>query len=158
MENHFCNNCGKSGHVFSQCKMPITSIGIIVFRHNKGKIEYLMIRRKETLGFIDFMRGKYSLQNKKYIINMMKYMTVQEKKNLITEEFDTLWNNIWCDEQSTSQYKSEEVYSKDKFYSLREGVYCKDDYFTMKDLIEESKCSDESVSYTHLTLPTICSV
>ena len=25
----FCNNCGKSGHLFQQCKQPITSIGII---------------------------------------------------------------------------------------------------------------------------------
>jgi uncharacterized membrane protein YvbJ len=23
----FCNNCGKSGHLFQQCKQPITSIG-----------------------------------------------------------------------------------------------------------------------------------
>ena len=82
--NHYsyCINCGKTGHVFNQCKMPITSIGIIVFRHNNDNIEYLMIRRKETLGFIDFMRGKYSLQNKKYIINMIEHMTINEKKDL----------------------------------------------------------------------------
>ena len=30
--NNFCNNCGKPGHSFSQCKHPITSIGLIVFR------------------------------------------------------------------------------------------------------------------------------
>ena len=31
----FCNNCGKSGHLILECKMPITSIGIIVFRKIK---------------------------------------------------------------------------------------------------------------------------
>ena len=49
----FCNNCGKKGHLFHQCKMPITSVGIIAFRKcPKGSdYEYLMIRRKDTLGW-----------------------------------------------------------------------------------------------------------
>ena len=31
MKNNFifCSNCGKSGHLFQQCKQPITSVGII---------------------------------------------------------------------------------------------------------------------------------
>ena len=48
-----------------------------------------MIRRKETLGFIDFMRGKYSLQNKN-IINMIEHMTINEKENILNENFDKL--------------------------------------------------------------------
>jgi hypothetical protein len=31
----FCNNCGKLGHLFHQCKVPITSIGIIPIRITK---------------------------------------------------------------------------------------------------------------------------
>ena len=95
MENQYCNNCGKLGHILSQCKMPITSIGIIAFRKNKNIFEYLMIRRKETLGFIDFMRGKYLIQNKDYILNMIKQMTKYEKENLLNIEFEVLWKNIW---------------------------------------------------------------
>ena len=60
MSENYCNNCGKLGHYYHHCKMPITSIGVIVFRYNpEGKIEYLMIRRKDTFGYIDFMLGKY---------------------------------------------------------------------------------------------------
>ena len=33
----FCNNCGKIGHSFHQCKLPITSNGVIVFRINPIK-------------------------------------------------------------------------------------------------------------------------
>ena len=66
-----CNNCGKYGHNYNQCTVPITSYGVIAFRMNKQKIpEYLMICRKDTLGYIDFMRGKYIVQNKNYIMNM----------------------------------------------------------------------------------------
>ena len=46
--NTFCNNCGKIGHLFHQCKIPITSIGVIAIRKNNNKTEILMIRRKDT--------------------------------------------------------------------------------------------------------------
>jgi len=83
-ENAFCNNCGKAGHPFHQCKLPITSIGIIAFRNNPEKKtpEFLMIRRKDTLGYMDFMRGKFPIYQKNYILNMMTQMTVEEKNRL----------------------------------------------------------------------------
>ena len=79
MKNYnFCNNCGKLGHLFHQCKMPITSIGIIAFRIKDNKIEYLLIRRKDSLGFVDFLRGKYQVNNKEYILNLLNKMTNSE--------------------------------------------------------------------------------
>ena len=53
----------KTGHVFHSCKLPIISNGLIVYRENKNvndslktknKYEYLMIQRKDTLGYVDF--------------------------------------------------------------------------------------------------------
>ena len=55
MNEYYCNNCGKVGHLYNQCKLPITSIGFVVFRIHENKLQYLMIRRKDTLGFIDFL-------------------------------------------------------------------------------------------------------
>jgi len=131
----YCNNCGRIGHLFSHCKLPITSIGIIGFRKVAEQIEYLMIRRKETLGFIDFIRGKYSLNDKEYILNMIQQMTQYEKSMLLTEPFEKIWNTIWCDEESNNQYKSEEMNSKDKFNILYNGVYNKMEFYTLKSLI-----------------------
>lgn len=93
----YCNNCGKQGHLYSECKVPITSYGVIVFRFNPyiGENEYLMVCRNNSFGFIDFMRGKYSINNKHYIKNMVKQMTVQEKHDLKTMEFDELWRKLW---------------------------------------------------------------
>ena len=80
----FCNNCGKNGHHFHQCKLPITSIGIIAFRMvpETKEPQFLMIRRKDTLGYMDFMRGKFPIYQKKYILNMMTQMTTDEKNRL----------------------------------------------------------------------------
>ncbi len=79
----FCNNCGKIGHLFHQCKVPITSIGIIALRNNiinnKNNIEILLIRSKNSLSYIDFMRGKYIIEDKNYILNMLNKMTNYEK-------------------------------------------------------------------------------
>jgi len=137
--NLYCNNCGKSGHVFNLCKMPITSIGIIAFRIVENKPEYLMIRRKDTLGHIDFMRGKYTLYNKHYIINMLNQMTYDEKERMKKGDFDELWKNVWrCDDDLSPLYKSEEVVSREKFNKLINGITINDERYTLYDLIEES--------------------
>jgi len=146
MNDNYCNNCGKNGHLFHNCKMPITSIGIILFRMIENNIQYLMIRRKDTLGFIDFMRGKYSIYNKDYLINMLKQMSNQEKENLLTMNFDKLWKNIWGDEIISNQYKIEETSSREKFNILRNGVFVKSDFYNLESLIEEcskNQCWDE---------------
>lgn len=139
MNDLYCNNCGKIGHVYHQCKNPITSFGVIAIRKTPdGEFEYLMIRRKDTLGFIDFMRGKYSLYNKDYIMNMLKQMTEIEKHRLHTMEFHDLWASIWGTEAISAQYKSEESISREKIHALRSGIFLKHDYFTLSSLIHES--------------------
>ena len=77
--------------------MPIISNGVIAFRkHPETKaIEYLMICRKDTLGLMDFTRGKYSVNNKYYIMNMIAQMTNAEKQMILTESFDTIWRHVW---------------------------------------------------------------
>lgn len=112
----FCNNCGKYGHFFYQCNNPITSIGIIAFRYPSNlssKREYLIIRRKDTLGYIDFIRGKYSIHNKPYILNMFKQMTDEERQTIlryVKEEMSydykfKLWRQLWTsDPQTITQY------------------------------------------------------
>lgn len=119
---NFCNNCGKTGHVFHNCKKPITSIGTIVYKNDEktGEIKFLLICRKDTLGFVDFMRGKYHLQDKKYIQNIINEMTICEKQKLLDNTFDQLWKELWCDNIGI-QYRGEEKSSREKFNALKLG-------------------------------------
>jgi ADP-ribose pyrophosphatase YjhB (NUDIX family) len=140
MNEIYCNNCGKPGHIYNQCKIPITSYGIITFRYNPQKeLEVLMICRKDTLGYIDFIRGKYNVQNENYILNMLKQMTTSEKESLQTQDFDTLWNRVWGNHFGLSKYKSEETMSKEKFAILKNGLFIKNKMVDLNSLIEESK-------------------
>ena len=146
MNELYCNNCGKKGHLYNQCKLPITSLGIIAFRFNEKKLEFLMIRRKDTLGFIDFMRGKYSLQNKEYIKNMIYQMTNEERNMLKTLSFEDLWIKLWGKGSISSQYRNEEINSKEKFYQLKDGVYIQNYSYNLNSIIDECNeiiCWDE---------------
>ena len=122
----FCNNCGKTGHLFHQCKLPITSIGIIVIRKKQdsrldhSKYEVLIICRKNSLGFVDFMRGKYNINNRSYIENLLDKMTIDEKIKIQTDSFDELWKNLWGI-NINNQYKNEEKISREKLANLKRG-------------------------------------
>jgi len=96
----YCKNCGKQGHMMYQCKNPITSYGVIAFRYvenaeGKKERQYLMIRRRNTIGYIDFLRGKYSLYNKKYVKNLIQQMTKTEIDKIINLSFEELWYDLW---------------------------------------------------------------
>jgi len=114
VHNHFCNNCGKLGHSYNQCAKPITSLGIIAFNKSMDSLKYLLICRKDSLGYVEFMRGKYPLYNCDYIQNIINEMTIQEKVNLLTKEFDVLWKELWGDYFGV-QYHSEEKMLKKNF-------------------------------------------
>lgn len=137
--NNFCNNCGNKGHIFYQCKQPITSVGIIVFRKNEqGQNDYLMIRRKDTIGYVEFMRGKYNIYSKIYLINLISEMTIDEKQRILTNDFDTLWKQLWGDDINT-QYRGEEKVSREKFDSLKQGILINDTEYSIESLINVSE-------------------
>ena len=118
----FCNNCGKNGHPMHTCKQPIISNGIIVFkRGNEGGASFLMIRRKDTLGFVEFIRGKYPIYNEMYVQRLIDEMTVDEKHRLQTQTFSELWKNGWGD-YLNSKYQNEEAVSCERFNALKLGT------------------------------------
>ena len=132
-----CNNCGKSGHLFHQCKLPITSYGIILFRSSLRGVEYLMIRRKDSFGYIDFIRGKYSPYNIAQIQNIINEMSLDEKERILSGTFDNLWKQMWG-ETMNSQYKNEEIASSKKIESIRNGITINDEVITLKDIVKSS--------------------
>ncbi len=124
-KNNICNNCGKQGHLFHQCKLPITSYGVILFRPcspTQKSIKFLMIRRKDSFGYIDFLRGKYVQHNVEHLQNMFNEMSVLEKELIKNNTFATLWKQMWGEMHIGNQYKGEEISSQKKFDSLRNGI------------------------------------
>lgn len=84
---------------------------------NQTKI--LMIRRKDSMSFAEFMRGKYDPDDIDYVSRLVKNMTLKEQAALASETFETLWKTLWGDDRMSSDYGP----SRDKFYQLdRKGM------------------------------------
>jgi 8-oxo-dGTP pyrophosphatase MutT (NUDIX family) len=141
-----CNNCGKQGHSFHQCKLPITSYGVIVFRPSSDGVQFLMIRRKDSFGYIDFIRGKYSPYNIYQIQNIVNEMSIKEKEQILTDSFENLWKQMWGDVLS-NQYKNEEQISSKKLELIRTGVILNNEIITLKDLIDKSNTRWEETEW-----------
>jgi 8-oxo-dGTP pyrophosphatase MutT (NUDIX family) len=141
LKNNICNNCGKQGHLFHQCKQPITSYGIILFKSTDQGLKYLMIRRKDSFGYIDFLRGKYILHNIEQLQNMFNEMSLGEREKIKTHNFETLWKQMWGDILQSSQYKNEELSSQKKFDILKNGIHTGNEYASLETLI--NNCSTD---------------
>lgn len=137
-KNNMCNNCGKQGHQFHQCKLPITSYGIIVFRPSSKGIQFLMIRRKDSFGYIDFIRGKYMPNNIEHLQNIFNEMSVSEKEEIKKNDFDLLWKKMWGNSNMSSQYKGEELSSQKKFEILKNGINIGNEFLSLEILINNS--------------------
>ena len=138
--NNFCNNCANAGHNYQSCKYPITSIGLIAFRYFNSEMQYLMIQRKDSLGFVEFMRGKYPIHNIEYIQNIFNEMTVSEKERIRTKSFDDLWNELWGKWIGTN-YRGEERISREKHKSLKDGIMNKNIMYDVDYFINNSNTS-----------------
>jgi|Laugresu1bdmlbsd_1035121.scaffolds.fasta_scaffold00002_29 ADP-ribose pyrophosphatase YjhB (NUDIX family) len=136
---YFCNNCNRTNHVYNNCRAPITSIGVIAFRCGDTGPEFLMIRRRDSFGFVDFIRGKYSLNDEAYIQRIIDEMTMTEKSNLLRLTFEQLWRLLWGEYTRGSQYKNEEHISFEKYRQVLGGIRTKDGRIkTLHQFIDES--------------------
>ncbi len=111
-KKYLCNNCGNHGHLFYNCKKPITSLGILTFRYNpQGIVEYLMVQRKDTLGYVDFLRGKYSDTNLFQLKNIIQEMTGTEIDCILHQDYKELWYKLWNKVTESYDLKNEEKYN-----------------------------------------------
>jgi 8-oxo-dGTP pyrophosphatase MutT (NUDIX family) len=131
----FCNNCGNAGHLYQKCRMPILSMGVIAYRKVNNAYEYLMIRRRNSLGYVDFIRGKYAINNELYLQKIVEVMTEQELKDIQTEPFDKLWDDLW--RENKHQYVNEYLTAKDKHAKLKRGYQLMGSSISLSEIIKK---------------------
>jgi 8-oxo-dGTP pyrophosphatase MutT (NUDIX family) len=113
-----CINCCQVGHVFRDCKEPVMSYGVIAIKYINTIPYYLLIRRRDSLSYVEFMRGKYELTTPEYIQLLINGMTRDEQSRLVSQSFDVLWSALW-NNQNTRQYRNEYNTAKRMFELLR---------------------------------------
>ena len=135
-----CNNCGKLGHTFKNCKYPITSYGIILYRFINDKPKILMIQRKDSLCYIDFLRGKYNINNIAYIQVLIDKFNFEEKENIIKFSFDELWKKLWLINEITEcKFKIDYEKGKRYFEKIKNGFIVDGKKINFEFFIQNSK-------------------
>ena len=75
------------------------SAGIACCRFNDitNKLELLVIKKRYTYNFAAFVFGQYSKKDDKRLMVLFNGMTLQEKIDIMSLNFDLLWYKIWLD-------------------------------------------------------------
>jgi 8-oxo-dGTP pyrophosphatase MutT (NUDIX family) len=73
-----------------------------------------MIRRKDSMSFAEFIRGKYDPTDIDYISVLVKNMTLKEQANIASESFETLWKQLWGDDRMSADFPP----SRERFNQL----------------------------------------
>lgn len=85
-----------------------------------NNIKFLLIQRRHSIGFMDFIRGKYKIDNIEQINNLFQYMHQNEINLIKTLSFEELWNEIWNnDEHKINSIKKDFITAKEKFMDLK---------------------------------------
>jgi 8-oxo-dGTP pyrophosphatase MutT (NUDIX family) len=156
-KSNICTNCGISGHHYKACTEPITSYGIIGFRVTDSgwnqaqklltddilnfpisSVEFLMVQRRDSIGFIEILRAKYKVTDIDYISEQIAGMVQTERNAILTKSFDDLWTGLWGTTTSSNnrQYKQEYEQAKVKFEVLKVGFDHNGKFYSFKTLCE----------------------
>jgi len=135
-----CTNCGLSGHVFRNCLSPVTSYGLIAVKYMKDNnitslfskantisngnesIQFLLIQRKDSLAFVEFIRGKYNPYEDEYLGRLLRGMTQKEQSSILSKSFEQLWHSVWGESSSVKSHKNDYDSSDKKFIIIKDRL------------------------------------
>lgn len=84
----------------------------------RKKIKFLLVRRKHTYNFIDFVRGKYEFDDVR-LIQLFKLMSPEEIVVIGSYPFKKIWEYLWRDTSWLKSYEKEYKDAKTKFEKLK---------------------------------------
>lgn len=146
------STCNALKELFTSSNIS-TSCGINILKDNninynniqhinkyKDRIKFLLIQRKNTLGYCEFVRGRYSVENINHLISLFQQMTHEEIEKIKTFTFHELWRDLW---QSPGKnkiiHRCEYERSEQKFTNLKNSSNLVDLYFFTNNVHPEFK-------------------
>lgn len=90
------------------------SLGIACCRFNGNIPEMLLICKRYTYSYNLFTHGKYNSSNNAEIINLFSGMTIDEKLDVLSNNFTQIWYRIWL---NSAQRSATYFLAKNKFES-----------------------------------------
>jgi len=93
----------------------------------KKNLMFLFVRKKNSIEYIEFIKGKYNVYNEYSYVKLLSYITLDELQILKNSNFIDLWNNLWNVKENNKslniKYENEYINSKDKFEKIDKSIY-----------------------------------
>lgn len=124
MPKRFCYNCGRGGHIYTNCLFPVMSYGGVLYQMRDSVPYYLMVQRTYTPDFKEIVRGKFDINDISYIRKLISRITVQEINMIYEYNHRTLYHNIqkFCKVKKNKQYHQKYKIAKENYHKLLNGT------------------------------------
>ena len=135
----YCGNCGEKNHIYKDCHHPIISLGVILFKYERDtdKIRFLLVRRKDSIGYVEFIRGKYASTDIQYIKKLFGQMSQEELDKINKLEFSILWEKLWMQDKFQKKKKKFNIdydLAIKKFNKIKEGYMVNNEKISIENL------------------------
>ncbi len=139
----FCYNCHTFTHLSRECTESVDSYGVICYHTDQtGDIRYLIVERRFSFAYVDFIRGKYDIFDYVYLQKLFNRMTLLERCLILNSSFHRLWEKLWINNSKYRKSLSKLFYySSAKFYILRNGFVEANTNRRFKTLLFIDNCS-----------------
>jgi len=127
------------------------SYGIALCRYkgrDKGNVEILLIKKRYTYHFFEFVFGRYKKNDVKHLTYLFNHMTYSEKICILNMKFAEMWYKVWLNNPEKSyfygykQIKEGKISPESKKKTKKapwKGIGC---YFKKKNKFESSFMKD----------------
>ena len=87
-----------------------------------NNVRFLIVQRRHSIGFMDFLRGRYKIDNVDQINSLFQHMNKNEIELIKTKSFDELWCEMWNNDQHRiNNLKKDFNMAKTQFEKLKNG-------------------------------------
>jgi len=95
----------------------VKSYGLSIFNKINGELCVLLIKRKYTYNFFNFVMNNYKFA-KKGLLNIFNNISIEEKKKILLFDYDLIWKTLWWNNSQNNgisniiYYKNKKIYDK----------------------------------------------
>jgi hypothetical protein len=109
----------------------IKSYGLSIFNKINDELCVLLVKRKYTYNFFNFVMNNYKF-SKKGLVNIFNNISIEEKKKILLFDYDILWKILWWSETENNgisniiYYKNKKIYNKNVIENIlfvKECIY-----------------------------------
>lgn len=111
-----------------------------------NKVKYLLVRRKDSLNYVEFIRGKYDPNDVKFLYQAFTEISQAERLQIQTKPFADLWKGLWLNSSSVSHLTTSEfLHAENRFLQLKMGYRTiVGKYISLSSLLHETESKYDS--------------